>query len=455
MLPRFVLFAGLCAGLLFTSMTRAQVPASPAVYGVVTDAGTPERFRVEGEEVVCTPATMTETQIGAGMREGHAGCEQFRLGQTVGVYGKRNKALHAIEATRTETERPRMRKLEGYAVVDRQPTQSGSAWSVNADGYRLLVDEKTHAQFAPPMQAMRDVGANTWVRYSGRQQPDGSVALETVDFSPNFVNEREDKLREKAEFDPATVTESDRQSGLSKAFRGFDPKRFPAYNDAAMQGRISSIGQRLVPAYQAALPENNPTRINFRFQVIDQQKMRDALTLPNGIILVPHQVIERLANDDQVAAVLADNVAAALEKQSFRLIPTAQGMTAAEAAGAVGGAFVPGLGLATLVAGGAAGEKMLRRAEEQSGRVSLELMHDAGFDMAEAPMAWWLLASGKPKPITEIALPYRAAYLYQEIYTSWPASASLSTQQAVGLPAALAVAPVPVAPVPVATGKNR
>ncbi len=317
--------------------------------------------------------------------------------------------------------------------------QDGTVWTVRADGYRLLLNAKTDTRFAPTMHDFHDVEANTWVRYAGRQQQDGTVALDTAEFAPNVVNEREAKLREKREFDPATVTESDRQGGFSKAFRGVDPKRFPAYNDAALQQRIDTLGQRLVPAYQAALPDSNPAKIHFRFQVIDRKNVHDALALPSGIILIPHQVIERLANDDQVAGVLADGIATALEKQEFRMIPTAQKMTAAQVAGEVGGAFVPGLGLASLFAGDAAAEKMLRRAEDQSGRVSLQLLHDAGFNIAEAAMAWWLLSSSKPKPMTEIPLPYRAAYLYGEIYSTWPPSAltqPVPTQPAPAQPAA-------------------
>ena len=48
---------------------------------------------------------------------------------------------------------------------------------------------------------------------------------------------------------------------------------------------------------------------------------KDAITLPSGVIAVPYQVVERMQNDDQLATVLADNIAENLEKDSVRMVP--------------------------------------------------------------------------------------------------------------------------------------
>jgi hypothetical protein len=57
---------------------------------------------------------------------------------------------------------------------------------------------------------------------------------------------------------------------------------------------------------------------------------------------------------------------------------------------------------------------------KQSGCVSLSLLHDAGYDVQQAPLAWWLLAPKKPKDITDVPLPRRAEYLYRIIGETWP-----------------------------------
>jgi hypothetical protein len=61
----------------------------------------------------------------------------------------------------------------------------------------------------------------------------------------------------------------------------------------------------------------------------------------------------------------------------------------------VGGFFVPGLGLAS-EATGIAAHNIQTNLLNQSGRVSLGYLHDAGYDIRQARLAWWTLAS-KPK----------------------------------------------------------
>jgi hypothetical protein len=178
-----------------------------------------------------------------------------------------------------------------------------------------------------------------------------------------------------------------------------DPKKFPPFKDAAMQARIEKIGSDLVPVYQRALAVSDSAKIDFRLQLIDTKLFRDALALPNGIILVPRQVVERLQNDSQLATVLADGIARTLERQQYRTQRERK--------------------VAWLV-GGMSSEMEIRTEEkEQSGRVSLVLLHDAGYDIDQAPVAWWLLDPISQQPLTEIEMPDRAGYLYGILGETW------------------------------------
>jgi predicted Zn-dependent protease len=273
--------------------------------------------------------------------------------------------------------------------------------------------------FTAPMKSMADVGTNVWIAYAGKQRADGVVVAEKAAFAPNGIKDAEDKLRNKAEYDPASVDPTKPQGVVSKLWRGIDAKRLPPYQDAAMQARVDRIGMSLVPEYQRALPDTDATKIQFRFQVIDAKRFRDALTLPNGIILVPKQVIERMENDAQLATVLADNIACALEKQEYQERPAREKMSAAQWAGLAGGLFVPGLGVATSAMNAGVEAAIERRLEEQSGRVSLGLMRDAGYDVYEAPRAWWVLAEKKGKDLAETKVPFRGAYLYGVLGSTW------------------------------------
>ncbi|RRA48906.1 hypothetical protein [Acidipila sp. EB88] len=399
---------------------RAQwIPDTPpATLGVVTLAGTPEHFQVEGKDVLCGARTTT-VRVGEHLLQPVAGCTQMLLGQDVKIFGKSRKHGQEIEAAAIEVDYARQQRVSGLAIIDALPADAHSNWTFRADGYRIRVTPATRCSFDGPLAGPDGMRTNVWVEYSGRQERDGTVVADTADFVPNTVEPLEAKIRAKWTFDPAATTEENRQNYLSKSLVGLNAKRIPAYGDAAMQARVAALGARLIPAYQQALPESDPTKIHFLFQVVDERDVRDAMTLPNGIILVPYQVVARLRSDAQLAAVLADNIAGALEKQTLRQIPAAPGIVASRATLTAAGVFIPLIGLAASADHGISAAAV-RHAEEQRGRVSLALMRDAGFDATEAPVAWWLLASPKDKDVQQIAMPGRARYLYQELAATWP-----------------------------------
>jgi hypothetical protein len=127
-----------------------------------------------------------------------------------------------------------------------------------------------------------------------------------------------------------------------------------------------------------------------------------------------------MQNDSQLAAILADAIACVLEKQTYR-------MRAANTAIKVGGVaswaeFFPVIGGPALLAGigsGTSQSVLVRKEEHQSGRVSLSLLHDAAFDVTQAPVAWWLLVPRKPKPLSSIQPPDRVVYLYRTLGEIW------------------------------------
>ena len=68
--------------------------------------------------------------------------------------------------------------------------------------------------------------------------------------------------------------------------------------------------------------------------------------------------------------------------------------------------------------------------EQQSGRNALVLMHDAGFDIQQAPLAWWRLSTSKPD-FHNAKVPYRSAYLFQVLATDWAPGSPLLLQPVV------------------------
>jgi hypothetical protein len=422
MLPRnLFLSAFFILGVLSLS-ARAQDPAFPNLTGHVTHAVSQSDFDVDGLHVAVGAETRVYLGTDTSPSVSIAASPTPRLGESVAIYGKLKRKSGRIVAQKIVFTPVKFHKLTGSGVIDAVLPLPSSAVPgevlVRADGYRVLIGATTKRTLKPPLAVADGIQSNVMIDFTGRQRPDGVVVAESVVLSPNQISEHDEKLRQLTDYDPAAVAPNARQSLLSRQTKGTDPKQIPPYNNQAMQRRIEAIGARLVPKYQRDLPSDDQTRINFRFQVVDEPKWTNACTLPSGIILVPRQLVERLQNDDQIATILAVNIATALEKQQPTDIPAVLTTTLGHAAIQTAALFLPILSLPAAAVDLDA-RSQDKEAIQQADRVSLCLLHDAGYDLTQAPVTWWLLASSKPKPDYEIHLPSRALYLYEFLGTTW------------------------------------
>lgn len=397
-----------------TGLGFSQSDQPPGVTGYVTRATSPSDFDVDGWRILCGPGTETGS---ASQHLYQQGCPQSTppIGEAVVVHGARNKKQHAIAATRLDLDSVPGGEISGSAVVESVSASSGpGALRVRADGYGLLIDAATEVSFKQPLRSLGDVAPGTWIEYKGRQQPGGTVVVRSAGFRPDLLSHRDEDLRARSVQDPAAVPANAKQNDLSAGFVGVDAAKIPAFSDPAMQARVTSIGQKLVPAWQRKLSASDPAKIDFHFEVTNGKYSGLVLCLPNGNILVPHQTVERLQNDDQVAAVIADAMACVIEKQTFRMHVGVRA-NSDEVAEAILTSMIPGMPIVGLTGGAVVAQKEI----EQSARVSLNLMHEAGYDLTQAPVAWWLLASKEPKRVEEIPMPYRARYFYRILGTTW------------------------------------
>ncbi len=407
-----------------TAQVLSQPPETPPLYDGFITAVSPQGVDLNGAHLRFTPDSVVQRSAN-GRTEFTRILPDLYFGEPAKVFGKLDRHTDTVTVTFLILPSTPSLQVSGVGIIDAvPPIAEGAPGLVRADGRLLSLGPKAAIVFTPPLTPATPLRTNLWIKYRGEQQTDGIVNVREAEIRENIVVASEDKLRQKNEYDPAAVDPDSHQSATSKLFRGVQLKQIPPWPDAAMQQRVQRIGQSLIPAWQRALPESDPTKIHFRFQVIDEKHFKDAVTLPNGIIVVPHQVIDRLENDTQVATVLADNIASAIEKQGFRAMPAMQTMSAAQIAGTAGGLLVPGLGVATSVVNYSVVKHLLTMAEQQSGRVSLAYLHDAGFDITQAPRTWWLLATKPSKPLAQASLPPRAANLFAELGRSWRTSES-------------------------------
>jgi hypothetical protein len=407
--------------LLMCSLGSAQAQETPPdLDGFVTGVTSKTDFAVDGIHVSCVAKTRYPNINDQRSTEIPWTIGPY-IGQPLKVFGKKDHKSHTLVAREIVLPYQTYPAKAGFGTIDRvlsADTAHRDQIVVRADGYPILINGKTNITFTPPLTSLFDVTTNVWIEFKGKQQPGGLIVAAQAVFTKNAMGGTEGKLRDKNEYDPAQVDPKDKQGAVSKALLGTRVKRIPPYKDPVMQARIDRIGASLVPEYQRALPATDPTKIDFRFQLIDEP-WSVTYDLPSGIVLVPIHMVDRMQNDAQVAAILADSIASGLEKRDYRDQPALHAMEAAGWATQAGGFLVPGLGLAGLGGNAIAHSTMERHNREQSGRVSLGLLHDANYDIYQAPLAWWILASRKSKDLSEIAIPERARYLYEILGTTW------------------------------------
>lgn len=421
-----VLALGLCA------RAGAQGASSdPTLWGYVTAVQADGGFSVAGVPIVLTPETKVFTLKGKEKAAAApTGLGAPYLGESIKIWGRFDRKTKVITAQYLHFWPPAPMKVAGKAMID-AATPGGDTpdveRAVRADGYRLTLNATTKMHWNEPLASLKDVGTNQWITYTGTQGVDGVVTVDEAEVWQNRVDPDEARMKKKGDFDPAAVSADKKQSGVARETFGIDPKKLPAHQDPELQAKVQRIGDRLVPAYQKALPTTDPTKINFRFQVVDSDQLREGWGMESGVVQVPYLALVRLTTEDEMAALLADHVASVIEKQALMNAPANFRLKTAHWASTAGSVaaemLVPGLGVATgLISGAITGNvasHIETLAAQQSGRVSLCLLHDAGYKVAEAPVMWWLLAPKKPKPVAEVDLPAKASDLYGVLGTTW------------------------------------
>lgn len=332
------------------------------------------------------------------------------------AYGQEQKTPASTEsAATTQPAAAQDKKIEGFGVIDR--VVSADAEPVfQADGYRIRIVSTTATKFGSGLKTLADVGTNTWVGYEGRRLQGNEILASRV----AFVKARKLKLVPQEPYvmptEPSLIDADGALVSAHKKIRMSDASDACGWHkvvmDVAMQERVRRLGMNMLPTYQKDLPDDSPSKLRLRIYVVEAPEFHEDIECTEGMVLIPRQVVERLTNDDQLAAIMANAVAYSIEMQSARLFKDFLEINAAEFAGFVAGDFVPGGGLVGSYLGGeVVGYEIHKRQQEQAARISLTLMADAGYDPRQAPEAWKLLWPKKlPKDLSTLEYPGRAKY---------------------------------------------
>jgi hypothetical protein len=262
---------------------------------------------VDGTPVTTTPATTYQLISSRGVQPADAQKDGLRLGVYVEVLG--TIAGDKVSADSVLLLEDQDRKMEGFGVIEKVIATDPDL-ILQSDGYRIRIFTNTVTKFSGNLKTLADVGTNTWVKYEGKRDKAGVLVATQAAFVPARLRHVRPAPK------PVVIPGQDGLIDANGNFLPLRPKvrmsdaggicgwhRFPA--NIALQARVSRVGLSLVPAYQKQLADDSPSKIYFRFYAVDEASIRSDLSCNAGLILVPKQVVERLQNDDQLAALLA------------------------------------------------------------------------------------------------------------------------------------------------------
>jgi len=387
----------------------------PVLQGYITAVHLPDGFDMNDRHVVMSTRTgvgyigdkvlQSDTPLRAELRPG-------AYVEVAGNYDAHTRTAKAVTVC-IYNERTKTRTGNGLIL---RVVSAGPEPVYRADGYQIRINSSSSVSFHSGLKRLSDVGPDTMLRYKGKLGKDGILEATRAQFT---------RIAGKPEIvSPSQSSEAPNSAAHTNggAMQGSAPNedKLQMWHaippDQPLQQRVARIGLSLVPAYMSEKAGNNPSKISYRFYAVDDEKMRSGYSLiDKHIILIPKQAAERLQNDSQLAAVLAEGIAQKLQTQVITAGDVAESAAGVAAAG--GMIFMTPFAIAGyatyLIPAMHKGEQVLETPiQDQRDRIALGLMADAGYDPHQAPEAWRLLAPVHPA-LDPQSLPYPLRSEYQ------------------------------------------
>jgi hypothetical protein len=232
------------------------------------------------------------------------------------------------------------------------------------------------------------IGPDTFAHYAGARRPDGSISAKKIEFE-QYTLDAEEAAAWKLQ--AARVDYSNSRSGAGELT--IDETEYELFPCPEAQEYLTKLGTSLIPPGKRDPTGKSPTKIQFRFFLVDTNTIL-AGVYPNGIVVVSAHVFDVLDNEAQLAFMLSHEMSRAVEKQAWRASKYRVGeRTAVTLAGAAASLFTYGAASAfTIKAGHKITNDFFRQLETPADRVGLEYMLAAGYDPREAAEVWRTIA---------------------------------------------------------------
>lgn len=379
------------------------------IRGYVTHVVSPTEFEIEDYRITRDTSLVLDFENADPALQFNPG--DIRVGVELEIKGLFDEATGELTAKSVKVDMEQFKKVKQTAVIAKKPTgvrRVGEGWTgeLFADGQRVLVSPSTKVVYKltsrekkaakrgddddfAPVTSLDQIQIGMLVTYEGpRRVTDGVITAERIEVVNNDLEDGEAKLWKSLKVSASAA------NALKPGELKIDKVgKFKLVPNAEVQQYVSSLGSRLIPAYQRELAEGTPYKIPFQFFVI-QDKAANAFALPNGIVVVHSGLIEMLDNEAQLAAVVGHEIAHSVQEHSWRQMQYHKkkriGLAIVSAVAAAYGQY----DLSNLVdmVQGAIQSGHSRSLENQADRVGLEYMVGAGYDPREAPRVWKLMA---------------------------------------------------------------
>jgi Peptidase family M48/Domain of unknown function (DUF5666) len=278
--------------------------------------------------------------------------ENIRVGTEIEVQGMLDDQTNELKAEKVSIDLDQFRKITNTTVLSRTPegiakTEKGWNGVFWADGRQIRIDETTQVLFqlnkseqkavetaaknpkveakkeaadedefanSEPLKDIADVKPGMFATFEGMQQPDGAVLASRIIFVKNELEKGEGNLWKSLKITEKTPNFAESEPGELKVS---SVGKFKLLPNKEVQDYVERLGQSLVPAYQKALPDDDPQKIHFKFYVI-RNKEANAFALANGVVVVNSGMITTLENEAQLAAVIAHEISHSTQEHTWR-----------------------------------------------------------------------------------------------------------------------------------------
>ena len=167
-----------------------------------------------------------------------------------------------------------------------------------------------------------------------------------------------------------TITSTEKEVEMGRKIARRVEQELPPVADEALQERVRSIGQRL-----AAVCDRK--ELVYSFTVVQDQEV-NAFSLPGGYVFLNEELIKKTANDDELAAVIAHEVAHVAARHAIKRYEGGLGMQLVTLATLISRQGEAAKGLS--VAAQAAQLAYARHDELEADRLGVKYMKAAGFN---------------------------------------------------------------------------